>query len=119
MCRLHKKLHICLHDCLILKAFFSFSNTNGIVLQRIFDAVTNETKLEDQKQYGMFVLIIMSHGGENNVIRDCENNPVRLIDVKDRLRPSEFPAMKGKPKIIIVQACSGGEYIFHLVLIFF
>ena len=58
----------------------------------------------------MFVLVLMSHGGKGNVIYDSKNHPVSFVSIQDLLSPKNFPAMKGKPKLMIVQACSGGKY---------
>ena len=56
----------------------------------------------------------MSHGTRGNVIIDSKGQPVDLIDIQDLLSPKKFPAMKGKPKVMIVQACSGGESLVYL-----
>ena len=58
----------------------------------------------------MFVLVLMSHGGKDNLIYDSNNQPVSLVNIQDMLSPKNFPAMKGKPKLMIIQACSGGKY---------
>ena len=58
----------------------------------------------------MFVLVLMSHGGRDNLIYDSNNQPVSLVNIQDMLSPKNFPAMKGKPKLMIIQACSGGKY---------
>ena len=52
----------------------------------------------------------MSHGERGDIITDSEGQPVELVDIQDLLSPKNFPAMKGKPKLMIVQACSGGKY---------
>ena len=51
----------------------------------------------------------MSHGLEGDRILDYFRQPVPLHKVRDMLSPKNFPAMKGKPKLMIVQACSGGK----------
>ena len=57
----------------------------------------------------MFVLVIMSHGTRGDKIFGADSQPVDLMDIKDLLSPKKFPAMKGKPKLLIIQACSGGK----------
>ena len=57
----------------------------------------------------------MSHGKEDGVICDIDGADVKLAHIKHLLSSSEFPAMSGKPKIIIVQACSGGKSILTLI----
>ena len=58
----------------------------------------------------MFVFVIMSHGMRGEYVLDRERQPVDLVKIRDLLSPHHFPAMKGKPKLIIIQACSGGWF---------
>lgn len=60
------------------------------------------------EQLGAFVLVITSHGDEGSVI-GVDGHHIKITDIMDLLSPKNFPAMKGKPKIIIIQACSGGK----------
>ena len=62
----------------------------------------------------MFVLVLMSHGRQGNIIVDSNGQSIRLADIQALLSPQNFPAMKGKPKWMIVQACSGGEYLLFV-----
>ena len=71
-------------------------------------AITEEIRKKEHKTLGMFVLVVMSLGKRNDVILDIERKPVKLMDIYDLLSPINFPAMAGKPKLVIVQACSGG-----------
>jgi len=52
----------------------------------------------------------MSHGTRGDNLYDQNFRPVDLAKIKDLLSPQNFPAMKGKPKVIIIQACSGGNH---------
>ena len=72
--------------------------------------IKKETKRPRHYFLGMFVLVLMSHGGRDNLIYDSNNQPVSLVNIQDMLSPKNFPAMKGKPKLMIIQACSGGKY---------
>ena len=56
------------------------------------------------------MLVIMSQGMRGGILLDCYSQPVDLVKIRDLLSPSKFPFMKGKPKMLIVQACSGGEF---------
>ena len=69
-----------------------------------------ETERTIHWSLGMFVLVLMSHGGRDNLIYDSNNQPVSLVSIQDLLSPENFPSMKGKPKLMIIQACSGGKY---------
>lgn len=63
----------------------------------------------DHKDYGMFVLVIMSHGTENGKIYGTDLSCITSEEIEDALSHTNFPAMKGKPKLIIIQACRGGQ----------
>ena len=65
----------------------------------------------------MFVFIIMSMGKRGDILLDCYGQPIDLLKIKDLLSSSKFPAMKGKPKLLIVQACSGGKV--HTIICLF
>ena len=59
--------------------------------------------------YGAFVLVIMSHGGDGFVVNasgrtESTDSLWTLLDSKN------FKKMAGKPKLVLLQACSGSEY---------
>lgn len=60
------------------------------------------------KKLKSFVLVLTSHGDDGCII-GCDRIRLKLTDIYNILSPMNFPAMKGKPKVIIIQACSGGE----------
>lgn len=57
-----------------------------------------------QTDYSMFLLILMSHGNEG-VIVNADSTTTKLTDIYKILTKSE--KLKGRPKLVIVQACSG------------
>ena len=66
----------------------------------------------------MFVFVIMSMGKRGDLLLDCYSQPIDLLKIKDLLSSSKFPAMKGKPKLVIVQACSGGKYCIYCIIVY-
>ena len=52
----------------------------------------------------------MSMGQRGGILLDCNSQPVDLVKIRDLLSPFKFPAMRGKPKMLIIQACSGGKF---------
>ena len=58
----------------------------------------------------MFVLVLMSMGQRGGILLDRNSQPVDLVKIRDLLSPFKFPAMRGKPKMLIIQACSGGKF---------
>ena len=81
----------------------------NVVLQRIYKEIKEETERDVHYNYGMFVLVLMSFGKRGDILLDCHGQDVDLIKIQDMLSPSRFPAMEGKPKLLIIQACSGGK----------
>ena len=92
-----------------MSKLFSDSKFYHFYLQEISKEIKEETEKVEHNKLGMFVLVLMSHGAEGDVILDCDCQPVRLVEIRKLLSPSHFPAMKGKPKLVIVQACSGSK----------
>ena len=84
-----------------------------ILLQEIYAEITEETQQPEHKTLGMFVLVIMGLGKRGEIILDRNSQPVDLVKIKDLLSPSKFPDMKGKPKLLIIQACSGGKVLCY------
>ena len=84
-----------------------------IYIQDIVESIHSETQLVDQTGYtvhkglGMFVLVITSHGAEGTVA-GSDHKHIKLTDIYQLLSAKNFPAMKGKPKLIIIKACAGG-----------
>ena len=61
------------------------------------------------EELSMFVLVMGSHGSEGTIVGSDGKN-VKLSEIYKLLSPKNFPAMRGKPKLIVIQACAGGEY---------
>ena len=75
----------------------------------MISVIREETSNPDHSSYGMFALVIMSHGTETKLI-STDGEKIELSTVYNFLSPSQFSAMRGKPKWLIIQACSGGWY---------
>ncbi|XP_067941712.1 uncharacterized protein [Watersipora subatra] len=99
------------HLCKLFKDLrFSVAKTESklsFTAEKMYKTVIEETNRKDHYDYGMFVLVLMSHGTKGDVILDSQGKSVYFVHFQDLLCPRNFPAMKGKPKLIIVQACSG------------
>ena len=70
--------------------------------------IDKDTKESVHSNLGMFVLVLMSHGGYGTL--QVGGKAIKLVDIYRLLSPQNFPAMRGKPKMVILQACSGGVY---------
>ncbi|KAH8253933.1 hypothetical protein KR032_007670 [Drosophila birchii] len=72
------------------------------------DVTETIKKLKDTdfRNLSALVVIILSHGGENDIIMACDGNTYHLDS--DVLYPiCNNESLRGKPKILIVQACKG------------
>ncbi|XP_067947674.1 malignant fibrous histiocytoma-amplified sequence 1 homolog [Watersipora subatra] len=78
-----------------------------LTAEDIFREIKEETQREEHECLSMFVLVIMSHGQTGDMILDSKGHPFSLADIKNMLSPLNFPSMAGKPKLLIIQACSG------------
>ena len=76
--------------------------------------IREETKRPDHNDYGMFALVIMTHGTKT-VLYGKDGTQIERSDVYDLMSAYNFPSMANKPKWIILQACSGGEsYLYNM-----
>ena len=62
--------------------------------------------LTDQDE--MAVLCILSHGKES-VIYGSDGKVVQAKELINQFSDRNCPQMKGKPKMVIIQACQGGK----------
>jgi len=74
----------------------------------MLETIREETKNPGYAEVGVSALVIMTHGTEN-ILYGTDNQPIKYSDVFDLLSAYQFPAMTGKPKLVILQACSGGS----------
>ncbi|XP_067947136.1 caspase-1-like [Watersipora subatra] len=71
--------------------------------------IREETEVADHKDYGMFVLVVITHGNETH-LNGTDQQAIPRTSVYNLLSPQCFPHMAGKPKLLIFQACSGGGW---------
>ena len=60
-----------------------------------------------QREYSMFILIVLTHGDTGGVLYNPDSSITHLNDIYRKLSPDKFKHFEGKPKLVIVQACSG------------
>ena len=70
--------------------------------------VDNQTGESVHKDLRSFILVITTHGDEGSV-GGSDGKQVKIMEIIDLLSPKNFPAMRGKPKIVIIQACAGSK----------
>ena len=80
----------------------------------MLEVIEEETKHPDHINFGMFVLVIMTHGKEGHIF-GTDGVAVNLSKVYDLISSYKFNAMTGKPKWVILQACSGGKILVCII----
>ena len=70
----------------------------------------NDFSKSDDHRFGqMCVVIILSHGNDGGLINAADGKSVSTEYVLRRFNNDACPALKGKPKFFILQACRGDE----------
>ena len=69
--------------------------------------IQHETTHPDHTKYGMFVLVIMTHGTETRLF-GSDGRGIARSRIFDTMSAHSFGKLAGRPKLIILQACSGG-----------
>ena len=59
------------------------------------------------------MLVIMSHGDDGKVYGN-DSSSLNLCDIYGLLSETKFPAMAHKPKLVIVEVCSGGKLVNYM-----
>lgn len=70
--------------------------------------ILDEVSHQDHRQYDCFVLWLMSHG-QNGLFYGTDGDTVPIETVRDFFTNAKCPSLKGKPKVIFIQACRGRE----------
>ena len=72
------------------------------------DAISTTVRDPGNKNFDAFALVLMSHGSRG-VVYGSDNQQVDLENILHIMDASRCPALRGKPKIIIIQACQKGR----------
>lgn len=93
--------------------------------QAINKALTDFSKHPKLKDTDSVLVVIMSHGKLGAVLGvDCkeplcaneEQDAFEVNNIYKQLSSDKCPALLNKPKIIIIQACRGGDHLLFLQL---
>ena len=61
------------------------------------------------KHHGVFFLIILSHGGEGDVVYGMDGQKVEVHQLKELFYTRNCPSLAGIPKIFMIDACRGSR----------
>jgi len=86
---------------------FNLSNKEMMILLKSNCEWLNTNSLTNPVD--VLVIVIMSHGKEN-IVFDINSEPLNIIpDILSVFSDDNCPAMKGKPKLYLFQACQGNQ----------
>ena len=70
-------------------------------------------KVEEYSQMdhkGAFVLIILSHGGEGDVVYGTDTGEVKVHELQEYFHTTSCPSLAGVPKVFLIDACRGNRH---------
>jgi len=103
-----------MRDLLVKLGFVVVGGHQNYTAKEMVEAIHRETQLVDEtgesvyKNLGVFVLMITSHGTEG-CVAGVDGKLVKLSDISKMVSARNFPAMLGKPKLLVIQACAGSS----------
>lgn len=86
------------------KLNFHVEATDNMEHHNLLPFIKNIIENKVQADDSMFVLCILSHGIEGHVY-GVDSVPVKVLDIQDLLDSEDARILRGKPKILIIQAC--------------
>jgi hypothetical protein len=87
---------------------YSVTTVENPTASELTASVIAHTSLEGWEEHGSSVVGVMAHGFGSQL--ECQDGGwISLQQLFGLLEPSSAPALRGKPKIILVQACRRGE----------
>ena len=67
-----------------------------------------EKKGRHHQKANAFILCVLSHGGDRYIC-GVDGERIDIDTIKSKFDGNNCPALSGKPKVFIVQACQGGK----------
>lgn len=86
------------------------------MIQDIKDILRQEVKKDFHRTADCFVLVIMTHGTSGSIY-GTDGKTVSIEEIKKQFNGENFPAMADKPKVLLIQACRGGNAAFWSVTV--
>ena len=91
---------------LFKELFFNVRVHNDLKWDEMRKLAGEYGKMDHSKLDG-FVFIVMSHGGERDVIYGVDGRPIRVEDLMSEFKASNCPTLQNKPKMFFIQTCRG------------
>ena len=95
-------------ETLLEELHFTVKTERNKERQEILEILDHISHGVDHRAYDCFVLWLLSHG-ENGHIYGADGETVSIETVRDFFSNARCPTLKGKPKLIFIQACRGSQ----------
>ncbi len=80
--------------------------TSMLSLQQMRDKIKEERRNEQHEESDAFFMVVMSHGCGDDYIYSTDEQSIHVRrEIIDRFDHRNCPALEGKPKVFIIQAC--------------
>ena len=81
-----------------------------LLVQKIKAVIKEEREHPDHRDADAFIFAIFSHGAEGYIL-GTDAGKVKISDIEEAFDGKHCPALAGKPKVFLIQACQGSEYV--------
>jgi len=98
-------------DLLFLGLGFKVTMRSNLMYQDMFTEVQRFAELEAHHESDMAVVVIMSHGRQG-LVAACDGREIETEWIMRQFNNYGSPALRGKPKLFIFQACRGEDHDF-------
>lgn len=79
--------------------------------QEIKEDLLAFSKLESLHNVDSLIVVLMSHGSDQFIV-GTDNQKINVLDLVKLFNGDHCPAMINKPKLFLINACRGGEYVY-------
>ena len=73
------------------------------------EEVAKKYGAKDHSRFDAFVMIVMSHGEDDDYILGVDEKCTKVKDLMVNFQETKCPSLKKKPKVFIIQTCRGGS----------
>lgn len=98
-------------DLLFLQLGFNVSLRSNLVYQDMFTEIQRFAERQEHEDCDMAVVVIMSHGRQG-LVAACDGREIETEWIMRQFNNLGCPALRGKPKLFVFQACRGEDHDF-------
>lgn len=80
-------------------------------MKKVLDEIRRKESL---KSHSAFVCVVMSHGGQGDVIFGSDGQAIEINKITQYFNDKFCKSLRGKPKIFIINACRGGKLFLSI-----